>query len=85
MIEEKYIDNLSIQRQNLLTVKKDLNFFKRLFYRKYTDWIMTDEIKSYTGPYLQQPTKISEKNYNKQVSLRMRLSNGRIERQETII
>lgn len=38
MIEQRYIDILSKQKEDLLSQKRGLNFFQRIFFRKYTNW-----------------------------------------------
>jgi hypothetical protein len=44
----EWISILSSQRNELLKDKKKLKFWGRLFFRRYTDWIKTNEIKKYT-------------------------------------
>lgn len=86
MIKQQYLDILNKQREDLLWRKDSENFFLRLFYRKYTDWVMTDEIKQYQSQSYYEGQKLGEpKFYKKQVSVRMKLSNGDIEVKETKI
>ena len=87
MIEQRYIDILSKEKELLLSQKRGLNFFRRIFFRKYTDWIVTDEIENWTSQeyissyYDWEKIPIGEeKHYKKQVELRMRLKDGKIER-----
>jgi len=90
MIQQKYIDALSKERKDLLWRRDVSNFFQKLFYRKYTDWIMTDEVNVYSRQeYLtdcwhsfKEPVG-KPKTITKQVSVRMKLSDGEIEVNET--
>ena len=86
MIEQKHIDILSKQKEDLLSKKRNLNFFQKIFFRKYTDWIVTDEIENWVNTrkrynYYDECWEIFKKTpFKKQVELRMRLKDGRIER-----
>lgn len=86
MIEQRYIDILNEQRQDLLDTKKNINFFRKLFFRKYTDWIVTDKVKYFsrqeyiTDYYETFKSPVGKpRNITKQVELRMRLKDGQIE------
>lgn len=85
MIEQRYIDILKKEKEDLLWRKESLNFFQKLFYKKYTDWIVTDEVKVYSlqqyvtdGLSFKDPVG-KPRNITKQLEIRMRLKDGKIE------
>jgi len=92
MIKQNYIDILKKQREDLLWRRDSLNFLQKLFYRKYTDWVMTDEINKYSrqeyltdyGHSFKEPIG-KPSIVTKQISVRMKLSDGEIEINETIV
>ena len=82
MIKKQYIDILLKQKNELLEQKNSLSFFGKLFFRKYTDWVLTDTVKiidRYWSP--DGVTKVSEpyETYDVQLEVRMKLSNGELE------
>lgn len=82
MVKQKYIDILLKQKDELLEQKNKLGFFGKLFFRNYTDWVLTDTVKiidKYWSP--DGVTKVGEPygSFEVQVEIRMRLSNGEIE------
>jgi hypothetical protein len=44
MIKQEFIDKAFSQRETLLAEKNKLGFLQKLFFRDYTDWVITDEI-----------------------------------------
>jgi hypothetical protein len=80
MIQQRYIDVLKEQRKKLLEEKQKQNFISRLFFRKYTDWLVTSETKEMVVAMYYAGVKINEGNpYTKQLKLRMRLKDMNIE------
>jgi len=91
MIEQKYIDILSKQKEDLLSQKRNLNFFSKIFFKKYTDWIVTDIIENWVNTrkcynYYDECWEIFEEiPFKRQVEFRMRLKDGKIEKDSFIV
>ena len=86
-LDQKYIDILTSQKKELLEEKKKLGLLKRTVFRSYTDWVVTDIVKEYEGQKAYGTdinyVKIGEPYYySKQTQVRMRLSDGSIEKSE---
>lgn len=85
MIDKKYVEICSKQKEKLLEEKKKLGFFKRMFFRRYTDWVLTDVVNSWKNQkyirYGGEIEKYGDPSYYKtQLSIRMKLSNGSIQK-----
>ena len=83
MIAQKYINILDKQRLELIEQKKSANFFTKLFFRKYTDWILTDIVETLVYQnYTHYGYKIGDPHgeHDVQIQIRMKISNGEIER-----
>ena len=84
MINQEYINQASEQRKSLLQEKSKLGFFGKLFFRSYTDWVITNEVGTYEvktfESYYGNVKQIGQtQEYDKQTLIRMRLNDGELE------
>ena len=85
MIDKETSEILYKEKERLLEEKSKLGFFKRLFFRKYTDWILTGNIVTYKSQEYDITSGFKEpvgnpKYTQYQESYRMRLKDGSVKR-----